>query len=186
MNGSGPPNGGSPGGAGKPGGKPCMLINGDGKVIPGGAIDRGAWLPGVPGSLAFVGVLPFSGVVAVSPTFGELRDGVPLAAGVVGVSALEVSGVWATWSSSFLGVSTSVFTVAETMGFSNPPSFVLLGSGTSLVESLGIGGGMNPVGVLPAMGATKTGELGLGLSRCSGTIFSFILTCGYLALWRWK
>ena len=41
MNGSGPPKGGSPGGAGKPGGKPCMLINGDGKVISGVAIDGG-------------------------------------------------------------------------------------------------------------------------------------------------
>ena len=63
---------------------------------------------------------------------------------------------------------------------------MLLGSGTSLVESLGIGGGMNPVGAFPGIGATRTGELGLGLSRCSGTMLSFILTWGYLALWRWK
>ena len=97
MKGSGPPKGGMPGGGGKPGGNPCILINGDGKVIPGGAIEGGIWLPGVPGSLAFIGVLPFSGVVAVSPTFGELRDGASLAAGVVGVSALEASDALETY-----------------------------------------------------------------------------------------
>ena len=162
-----------------------MLIKGDGKVIPGGAIDGG--ITGVPGSLALVGALPSVGVVAVSPTLGELRDGASLAAGVFGVSALDASLSCDRCSSSFSGVSASVFTVVAIRGFSMLSSLLLLGSGTSLVAgSLGIGGGMNPLGALPGMGATRTGELGLGLSRCSGTIFSFIFTCGYLARWRWK